>query len=104
MMQETFLDLEEIVHFLEEVRKFEPEHDDKLKKPGKALYSCMLNEAGGVDGRAPTPVTLCPPTTQFLSVSATVSIPAERRMSMWWCIVVLATPNDSATGSRTSSR
>lgn len=32
MMQETFLDLDQIVQFLEEARKFQPKHDDKLKK------------------------------------------------------------------------
>jgi SNF2 family DNA or RNA helicase len=32
MMSETFLDLEEIVHFLEEAKKFDPKHDDKLQK------------------------------------------------------------------------
>lgn len=32
MMSETFLDLDQIVQFLEEARKFEPKHDDKLQK------------------------------------------------------------------------
>ena len=32
MMSETFLDLDEIIKFLEEARKFEPKHDDKLQK------------------------------------------------------------------------
>jgi len=32
MIQETFIDLDQIVKFLEEARKFEPGHDDKLKK------------------------------------------------------------------------
>ena len=32
MMSETFLDLDQIVQFLQEARKFEPKHDDKLKK------------------------------------------------------------------------
>lgn len=32
MMQETFLDLDQIVQFIGEARKFEPKHDDKLKK------------------------------------------------------------------------
>jgi superfamily II DNA or RNA helicase len=32
MMSETFLDLDQIVQFLDEARKFEPKHDDKLQK------------------------------------------------------------------------
>ena len=32
MMAETFHDLDQIVHFLDEARKFEPKHDDKLQK------------------------------------------------------------------------
>lgn len=32
MMNETFLDLDQLVQFLEETQKFEPKHDDKLKK------------------------------------------------------------------------
>jgi len=32
IMQETFLDLDQIVNFLEETKKFKPQHDDKLKK------------------------------------------------------------------------
>ncbi len=32
MMSETFLDLAQIVNFLKDTRKFEPKHDDKLKK------------------------------------------------------------------------
>lgn len=32
MMSETFLDLEEMMKFLAEARKFEPKHDDKLQK------------------------------------------------------------------------
>ena len=32
MVSETYHDLNQIVHFLDEVRKFEPKHDDKLKK------------------------------------------------------------------------
>lgn len=32
MMSETFLDLDQIVQFLDEARKFEPIHDDKLQK------------------------------------------------------------------------
>src|SRR3989338_8416510 len=32
MMSETFLDLDQIVQFLDEARKFEPQHDDKLQK------------------------------------------------------------------------
>ncbi|MFC1529560.1 helicase-related protein [Gemmatimonadota bacterium] len=32
MMSETFLDLDQIMQFLDEARKFEPKHDDKLKK------------------------------------------------------------------------
>jgi superfamily II DNA/RNA helicase len=42
MMSETFLDLEQIVRFLEEVRKFEPQHDDKLKKLIRLLRSKKL--------------------------------------------------------------
>jgi hypothetical protein len=36
MMSETFLDLDQIIQFLGEARKFEPKHDDKLQK----LYAC----------------------------------------------------------------
>ena len=32
MMAETFLDLDQIVQFLDEAQKFKPEHDDKLRK------------------------------------------------------------------------
>jgi superfamily II DNA or RNA helicase len=32
MIQETFLDLDQIVNFLEELEKFEPKYDDKLQK------------------------------------------------------------------------
>ena len=32
MMAETFRDLDQIVHFIDEARKFEPKHDDKLQK------------------------------------------------------------------------
>jgi len=39
MMQETFLDLDEIAKFLEETRKFEPRHDDKLNKLTRLLKS-----------------------------------------------------------------
>lgn len=39
MMSETFLDLDQIVKFLAEVRKFEPKHDDKLQKLIRLLKS-----------------------------------------------------------------
>ena len=39
IMQETFLDLDEIARFMEETRKFEPKHDDKLKKLVRLLNS-----------------------------------------------------------------
>jgi len=39
MIQETFLDLDQIVSFLEEAKKFEPRHDDKLKKLIRLLTS-----------------------------------------------------------------
>lgn len=39
IMQETFLDLDQIVSFLEETRKFEPRHDDKLRKLIRLLKS-----------------------------------------------------------------
>ena len=42
MLQETFLDLEEILKFLIEVRKFEPKHDDKLQKLIRLLNSKEL--------------------------------------------------------------
>jgi hypothetical protein len=44
MMQETFLDLDQIVDFLEEVRQFEPRHDDKLQKLIRLLRSKELAE------------------------------------------------------------
>jgi len=43
MMQETFLDLDQIVNFLEEARKFEPKHDDKLQKLIQLLQSKELD-------------------------------------------------------------
>jgi superfamily II DNA/RNA helicase len=42
MMSEAFLDLDQIVQFLEEARKFEPRHDDKLKKLIRLLESKEL--------------------------------------------------------------
>jgi superfamily II DNA/RNA helicase len=39
MIQETFLDLENLINFLKEVRRFEPKHDDKLKKLIRLLNS-----------------------------------------------------------------
>jgi hypothetical protein len=42
MMQETFLDLDQIVNFLEEARKFEPRQDDKLQKLIRLLKSKEL--------------------------------------------------------------
>ena len=42
MMSETFLDLDQIVNFLEEARKFEPRHDDKLQKLVRLLKSKEL--------------------------------------------------------------
>jgi hypothetical protein len=43
MMSETFLDLDEIVKFLAEARKFEPKHDDKLQKLIRLLKSKELS-------------------------------------------------------------
>ena len=42
MMAETFLDLDQIAQFLEEARKFEPRHDDKLQKLIRLLKSKAL--------------------------------------------------------------
>ena len=42
MMSETFLDLDQIVEFLDEARKFEPRHDDKLQKLIRLLKSKAL--------------------------------------------------------------
>ena len=42
MMNETMLDLDQIVNFLEEARKFEPKHDDKLQKLIRLLKSKEL--------------------------------------------------------------
>ena len=42
MIYETFLDLDQIVQFLNEVRKFEPRHDDKLQKLIRLLRSREL--------------------------------------------------------------
>ena len=39
MMSETFLDLDQIVQFLNEARKFQPKHDDKLQKLMRLLRS-----------------------------------------------------------------
>ena len=42
MMSETFLDLDQIVQFLAESRKFEPKHDDKVQKLIRLLKSKAL--------------------------------------------------------------
>ena len=42
MLAETFIDLGEIVKFLDEARRFEPKHDDKLKKLIRLLNSKTL--------------------------------------------------------------
>lgn len=42
MLQETLLDLDAIVKFLEEARKFQPKHDDKLQKLIRLLKSKEL--------------------------------------------------------------
>ena len=42
MLSETFLDLDQIVQFLHEARKFEPRHDDKLRKLIRLLKSRKL--------------------------------------------------------------
>ncbi|MFC1866548.1 helicase-related protein [Thermodesulfobacteriota bacterium] len=39
IIAETFLDLDQIVNFIEETKKFEPKHDDKLKKLRRLLES-----------------------------------------------------------------
>lgn len=42
MLSETFLDLDQIVQFLDEARKFDPKHDDKLQKLIRLLKSKEL--------------------------------------------------------------
>ena len=42
MMSETFLDLDQIMQFLNEARKFQPKHDDKLQKFIRLLNSKEL--------------------------------------------------------------
>ena len=42
MMSETFLDLDQIAQFLNEARKFEPRHDDKLRKLIRLLKTKAL--------------------------------------------------------------
>ena len=42
MIAETYRDLDQIVHFLSEARKFEPKHDDKLQKLIRLLKSKEL--------------------------------------------------------------
>ena len=42
MMAETYRDLDQIVHFIAEARKFEPRHDDKLQKLVRLLKSKEL--------------------------------------------------------------
>jgi hypothetical protein len=42
MLAETFRDLDQLVHFLAEARKFEPKHDDKLQKLIRLLKSKEL--------------------------------------------------------------
>jgi superfamily II DNA/RNA helicase len=43
MMSETFLDLDQIVQFIEEARKFDPKHDDKLQKLIRLLKTKELD-------------------------------------------------------------
>jgi len=43
MMSETFLDLDQIVQFLDEARKFDPKHDDKLQKLIRLLKTKELD-------------------------------------------------------------
>ena len=49
ILNETFLDLDEIVRFLAETRKFEPKHDDKLQKLIRLLKSKELAGQEGAD-------------------------------------------------------
>ena len=42
MIAETFLDLDQIAQFLDEARKFEPKHDDKLQKLTRLLKTKKL--------------------------------------------------------------
>ena len=42
MMSETYRDLDQIVKFLEEAKRFEPKHDDKLQKLIRLLKSKEL--------------------------------------------------------------
>ena len=49
MMSETLLDLNEIVQFLDEARKFEPKHDDKLQKLIRLLKSNALADQKVLD-------------------------------------------------------
>ena len=42
MIQETLLDLDQLIKFLDETRKFEPKHDDKLQKLIRLLKSKSL--------------------------------------------------------------
>ena len=42
MMSETFLDLDQIAQFLNEARRFEPKHDDKLRKLVRLLKTKAL--------------------------------------------------------------
>ncbi len=44
MMSETFLDLDQIAQFLNEARRFEPRHDDKLRKLVRLLKTKVLAE------------------------------------------------------------
>lgn len=44
MISETFLDLDQIVQFLSEARKFEPQHDDKLRRLVRLLKTKDLAE------------------------------------------------------------
>jgi hypothetical protein len=44
IMQETFLDLDQIVNFIRETKKFKPKNDDKLKKLKRLLNSKDLKD------------------------------------------------------------
>ncbi len=44
IIQETFLDLDQIVKFIQETKKFKPKHDDKLKKLIRLLNSKDLKD------------------------------------------------------------
>ena len=116
MMSEAFLDLDQIVQFLEEAKKFEPKHDDKLKKLVRLLQSKELAgqkiliftefadtarylklqlEKAGVEG-----VAQVDSATKANSTNATSAKPRRRQWSRAARVIAPRVPDRARAGSR----